>query len=1218
MKDFEFTRLQRILIAIAMVAVVVIFVALISFRTLIFPTAMFATATSAESTKADPQRQVIRVGGDNSYPPFSYLENGEAKGFDNDLMRALAQVMGVEVEFHLTSWAEARQNLLDGKVDVIGGMAYSAERDELYDFTTPHAELYFDLFVRNTSSIKGIDDIAGKQIIVQTGGIMEDYLAKSGFTGEVIHADNPLAALQLLSLGRYDGALLNKMQGYYFISENRLVNLRSTGEFIDQRPYSIAVKEGNDTLLRELNQALATVNATGVYDQLNKKWLFKYQQKSFLFEARYLIYIGAGLLLVTLFAFLWLWSVRRTVRRRTEELHLSEEKYRLLIQSAAEGVIVLSEGNVLYINPQGKEILGVPPDVDLKQYRLKDFLSEKEIGKVRHAIAQSMRSGITPVLSTIRVHKGGKEFRWMKMSLVKMDWEGKSSLLCFFTDVTEEHMAEDKVRASEERYRLLFTKSPVGLLYYDDDLKVTSANEIMSQIMCGGGEKLEGYDLNRIDKRILPALRAVLDHEEGYYEGPFSPVGDTSSCDTYVSMHTTALYNEKYEYKGGIALIEDISEKVNDERTIHDLEMRYSTAFYTTPDAININRMEDGIYLDCNRSFLEMSGYTREEVIGKSSLEINVWANPEDRVRLVNGLKKDGFVRNLEADYKMKDGHIITGLMSASIIEINDEKCILSITRDITEIKRSQDAIRENEERYRTIFETVPVSLWEQDFLAVYDMLEDLRTRGVTDLSAYMDTHPEFVEKAAKSVVVRDMNNESLVIFKARSKDELFSTIDKLFAEESYASFRKELQAIWEKRLMYDDETINKTLDGKPITVNVIFRIPEEREDFSHILVSIADISDRKSAEDQAKLQLQHLAALRAVDMAISASMDLPIVLRVLLNQVQQQLKVHSASVLLVNPATQRLEYAAGAGFVSRAIEKTNLRIGESYAGRAAAERRIIAADDLASRFSQLVTEGIIEDGFTDYLGIPLISKGVVKGVLEIFNKGNLPDDSQWLSLLDSMASQAAIAIDNASLFEEAQKANTDLRKAYDATIEGWARALELRDGDTEGHSKRVAEMALQLARLVGLTESEITEMRYGALLHDIGKIGIPDTILLKPARLTEEEWTIMRSHPTLGKQMLESIEFLKNSLNVPWCHHEKWDGTGYPRGLKGEEIPLTARIFSIIDAWDALRSDRPYRKAMTDEEAMKIIQEGVGKSYDPMVAEKFYQLIKQEKGKTR
>jgi len=1214
MKDLKITKSQRLFIAVTITVIVIVLVGLISFKDRIFPSQTNATATSDLSGVPNSQERVIRVGGDDAYPPFSYIENGEATGFDNDLLRAVAEVMGARLEFHLSPWAEAKQALSDGTVDVIGGMAYSTSRDELYDFSTPHNELFFDLFVRQDSPIRSLNDLAGKQIIIQSGGIMEDYLKGSGFSGKIVLVDTPLEALRVLASGQYDGALLNKMQGYYIISEYRLKNIRSIGQYIERRSYGFAVKNGNTELLMELNQALATVKANGVYDQISKKWFSPYEQASFLDQARYYIYAGVGLLAFSLIVISWLWALRRTVKRQTEELRASEEKYRLLIQNAAEGVIVISAGEIVYINQQGKDLLGIQEDESERQFKLSEIIPEEDLLRVRHQYAASIKNGISPLLITTRILKGKDETCWMKTSLVKMDWEGKPAVLCFFTDITEEHLADDKIRASEEKYRLLFAKSPIGLFYYDNNLRITSTNEVMCQILRTDRESLEGYDLNLVeDTRVLPALRAVLEHEEGYYEGPFTSIGELAPKEIYILMHTMPLFNEKFEYKGGIAQVEDLTEQVKNEHRIQNLEERFLKAFYTTPDSVNINRLKDGVYIDCNRGFIELTGYSRDEIIGVSSLSINIWAHPEDRAKLVKGLKEKGEVKNLEAEFRMKNGRIITGLMSASIIELDGEQCILSITRDITDIKKAQNEIKVSEERYRTIFDSVPVSLWEQDFLPVFDLLEKLRAEGITDLSRYMDEHPEFVEKAVKTVNVRDMNDESVRIFKARTKAELFTSIDTLFAEESYTSFRNELQAIWDKKPLYNGETINQTLDGKPITVNVLFRIPEKREDFAHIFVSIMDISAQKAAEEQVKRQVQYLAALRAVDMAISASMDLPIVLRVLLNQVQQQLKIHSASILLFNPVTQKLEYAAGSGFKSRAVENTNLALGESYAGRAALERRIVAADDLATRFSQITTEGFKEDGFTDYLGIPLISKGVVKGVLEIFNKGKLPQDEQWMSLLDSMASQAAIAIDNASLFNEAQKANTNLRHAYDATIEGWARALELRDGDTEGHSERVAALTLQLARMVGIKESELVDLRRGALLHDIGKMGISDSILLKPARLTEDEWVIMRTHPTLGKEMLESIEFLRNSLDIPWCHHEKWDGSGYPRGLKGTEIPLMARVFSVIDAWDALRSDRPYRKGVSDEEAWEVIKENSGKAYDPEVVEKFKIMIKRD-----
>lgn len=190
------------------------------------------------------------------------------------------------------------------------------------------------------------------------------------------------------------------------------------------------------------------------------------------------------------------------------------------------------------------------------------------------------------------------------------------------------------------------------------------------------------------------------------------------------------------------------------------------------------------------------------------------------------------------------------------------------------------------------------------------------------------------------------------------------------------------------------------------------------------------------------------------------------------------------------------------------------------------------------------------------------------------------------------------------------QEANAQLLSAYEATIEGWSLALDLRDRETEGHSQRVTRLTADLARASGMNEEEIMHLRRGALLHDMGKIGIPDAILHKPAALTEEEWVIMRRHPQLAYDMLRSVEYLRPALEIPLNHHEKWDGTGYPRGLRGEAIPLMARLFAVVDVWDALTSDRPYRKAWSEEEARTYIREQSGKHFDPQVVELFFKVI--------
>ena len=188
--------------------------------------------------------------------------------------------------------------------------------------------------------------------------------------------------------------------------------------------------------------------------------------------------------------------------------------------------------------------------------------------------------------------------------------------------------------------------------------------------------------------------------------------------------------------------------------------------------------------------------------------------------------------------------------------------------------------------------------------------------------------------------------------------------------------------------------------------------------------------------------------------------------------------------------------------------------------------------------------------------------------------------------------------------------AHIELKAAYDATIEGWSRAMDLRDRETEGHTQRVTELTLELAKLVGMPQNEIVHVRRGALLHDMGKLGIPDSILLKPDKLSTDEWELMRQHPQLAYDMLYPIEYLHPALDIPYCHHEKWDGSGYPRGLKGEQIPLSARIFAVVDVWDALTSDRPYRAAVGRAEVLEYIKEQSGKHFDPQIVGLFLQVI--------
>src|SRR3989441_666453 len=365
--------------------------------------------------------------------------------------------------------------------------------------------------------------------------------------------------------------------------------------------------------------------------------------------------------------------------------------------------------------------------------------------------------------------------------------------------------------------------------------------------------------------------------------------------------------------------------------------------------------------------------------------------------------------------------------------------------------------------------------------------------------------------------------------------------------------------------------------------------------------------------------RLDQLESLSKIDLAISSSLDLKITLDVILDQVTARLRVDAADILLLRPPTRMLEYAAGRGFRETRMSGTRLRLGDQYAGRVASERRTLLIPDLRETQAispqdaapeHFLTYLVAREQFVSYAAAPLIAKGQVLGVLEVYHRTALDPEPTWIAFLEAVAGQAAIAVDNLTLFDNLQRSNRDLARAYDTTLEGLSRAMDLRDKETEGHTQRVTDLSVRLARAMGMREDQVVHLRRGALLHDIGKMGLSDAILFKPDVLTADEGTRMRRHPEHARDLLQPIEYLRPALAIPYAHHEKWDGSGYPQGLRGDQIPLEARIFAIVDVWDALTSDRPYRPAWSKEKALTYIREQSGKHFDPRATEEFVKMM--------
>jgi response regulator RpfG family c-di-GMP phosphodiesterase len=364
------------------------------------------------------------------------------------------------------------------------------------------------------------------------------------------------------------------------------------------------------------------------------------------------------------------------------------------------------------------------------------------------------------------------------------------------------------------------------------------------------------------------------------------------------------------------------------------------------------------------------------------------------------------------------------------------------------------------------------------------------------------------------------------------------------------------------------------------------------------------EILRRSETEDAVRQQLGRMAALRALDATLRGRMDLEVMLTFYLRQMVDLLGAQAAAIYLCDDSGPEMRRAASTGMTEPDLLAFRAGIGEDIVGQVAESWEVCSISDLANADPTPRLLSLLAYGYTDYLAVPLIAHGEILGVLEIANREPLDTSSDAMEFIISAAAQTALALGHASMLTSLQEANEELSDAYDATILALSRALDLRDKETEGHSRRVAELTVSIARSLSISEAEIVAIRRGAILHDIGKLGIPDGILLKPGRLTHDEIAVMRMHPVYAYEMLSPIAFLRPALDIPYCHHERWDGTGYPRGLAGEEIPLAARIFAIVDVWDALRSDRPYHRGRSDEDVRRHLIDGARSHFDPALIE--------------
>lgn len=649
-------------------------------------------------------------------------------------------------------------------------------------------------------------------------------------------------------------------------------------------------------------------------------------------------------------------------------------------------------------------------------------------------------------------------------------------------------------------------------------------------------------------------------------------------------------------------------------------EEKYRELVQGLPDAIAIY-VEGKIVFVNNATIQLMRAKDENELLGKAAIE---FVHPDYlevvKRRMMELLKTKKPQSPLEEKFIRLDGSEVDVEVRTSPIVFAKKIAVQVIARDVTERKRTENEFLKKSKELEALFkisahlrvaqtaqEMIPVALEQirQTFHADAEaliLLDETQTQfkytlggGLLSVNTGMQFEAEnsasgHIMKTLEPYVTRDFANDPFRTRSIKNTENIGPAV--IVPLQSEKEFVGTLLCARAKNSQLGDFT--------PAEVNLLVAIGE----------MIGNALRRANLYDDALERLQRVQALRSIDAAINANMDSIVTLRVLINQILSLMKVDAAAVLLYNPNSHLLKFAAANGFRHADIQNTRQKLNRGFANAAIVERRLIKVENLSQAEDEIYKDMALKEGFVCGYIVPMIAKGQICGLLEIYSRSALNPNQEWFDFLESLGGQAAIAINNAQLFTNLEKSNLELSLAYDATIAGWSQALELKDRETEGHTLRVAAWTIELAKIAKLSEAEIVHIRRGALLHDIGKMGVPDNILNKTGALTLAEWKIMHQHAQYAYNMLSPITFLRPAMDIPYCHHERWDGGGYPRGLKGEQIPFFARLFAVIDVWDAVTSNRPYRKAWTSKKALDHIKSESGKHFDPQIVNLFVQNI--------
>ncbi len=612
----------------------------------------------------------------------------------------------------------------------------------------------------------------------------------------------------------------------------------------------------------------------------------------------------------------------------------------------------------------------------------------------------------------------------------------------------------------------------------------------------------------------------------------------------------------------------------------------------------------------------ELTGFSPDEMIGFPRSKFNEIIFPEDREKLqeiFQSIQPDNPVFDINFRIRTRDGQV-KWVWERGIGIFDENHQLNTLEGFITDVTKSEQQEREVE-AIASMSVALRAAITREQMMPIImeEIVKLLNVNGAT--LELIDTRTgDAVVELAYGVFERYQN---LRIPPDKGLNHHIRNTGKPFLDNhlseniafDYPEIVHDCSAVGGVPLIAQGELFGFLWIGRTIEIT-----ETEMHAFSALAEIAANSLHRAGLFQQTNRQLKRLIGLRKIDTAINDNLPLAETINLFLEQAVDLLHVDAANVIILKTDKHR-EYTTSIGLSPENGYPIQSLLQSEWYRKMLTEQKILEISSNSTPNMDPSFQNWFQlQGFQSGFAIPLITRDEIKGILQVFRRTESHPDADWLEFLNTLAGQAAIAISEAHLLRDLQQSNVELQTAYDATIEGWSNALDLRDKETEGHSQRVTELCLAMAKMLNIPDEELKFMRWGSLLHDIGKMGVPDNILLKPGPLDDKEWEIMRRHPLNAYKLLKGIEFLLPALEIPLSHHEKWDGSGYPHGLKGKEIPLPARIFAVVDVWDALTSERPYRGALSQDEAMQYIIDHSGSHFDPEMVQLFLRIVQLNK----